>query len=63
MGQKEEIKYFHIPIRESSPLINQLRHAKITLQCLTYEELIQKLWNIVTKIEPALKSEEREMLK
>ncbi len=63
LQKKEEDQYFHIVINEKSPLIKKLKLAKIHLDCLTMEELIQKLWDIATKIEPVVRKVNREAKK
>jgi hypothetical protein len=61
--KREEQEYFHICLNENSSLVKKLKMAKVTLDCLTYEELLQKMWDICTKIEPALKQVEKGVLK
>jgi len=59
--KKEEIEYFHIVINENSPLVKKLKMSKVTLDCVTYEELLQKLWDIATNINPAIKQIDKEI--
>jgi len=44
--RKEDIEYFHVTIRDESTLVKKLKLAKVQLDCLTFEELIQRLWDI-----------------
>jgi len=57
--KRGEVEYFHICITEDSPLVKKLKMAKVTLDCSTYEELIERLWHIATKIEIRIGDVER----
>ena len=59
--KSEEGEYFHLCIPENSTLVKKLKLAKINLDCTTYEELLQKIWDIATNIEPVIKQVDKEV--